>query len=380
MSAHKQNRYGNWTRIAAVLTGIAGLAVPAALDASEPVVVGVTAPLSGTFEPFGRQIETAARLAVDAVNAGGGLAGRPLEIIAVDDRCDAEDAVAAANQLVGAGADMVIGPLCFGGARDASRIFAENRIIQISPGTEAVGFSEPRGGAGTFRLAPRVGDQGRKTASFIQQRFPQGRIAIVHDDTAYPKTLAESARTVLEDAGRAVLVEVYQPARGSYEATAERLRDDAASIVYAPGSHLDLAVFARSLRTLLPDATLIGADAIANREFISLAGDAADNAYFPLPRAEAIALDDTGASFAGWPEDAPPLGRYAVATYAALQIYLEAAQAAGGTDYDEVAAILGATTFETLMGPLSFDERGDAESPHYSFFQWRGGTAGPVAD
>lgn len=378
MSAYKQNRNGNWTRITAFLAGFAALTMPGALDADEPVIVGVTAPLSGTFQPFGRQMETAARLAVETMNGNGGLAGRPVEIVAVDDRCDAESAVAAANQLVGAGADVVIGPLCFGGARDASAIFAENGIIQISPGTEAVGFSDPRGGTGTFRLAPRVGDQGREVASFIQDRFPQGRIAIVHDDTAYPKTLAETARSSLEEAGRAVSVEVYQPARASYESTVERLRDDAADIVYAPGSHLDLAVLARNLEALLPDASLVGADALANREFLSLAGDAAEETYFPLPRAEAV--EGEGAPLAGWPAGEPPPGRYAVAAYAALQIYMDAVGRAGNTDYDAIAEVVGATTFETVMGPLSFNQRGDARGPHYDFFQWRDGETEPVAE
>jgi branched-chain amino acid transport system substrate-binding protein len=64
---------------------------------------------------------------------------------------------------------------------------------------------------------------------------------------------------------------------------------------------------------------------------------------------------------------------YALYTYAAIQAWAQAVNTAGSTDYDAVVAALNDGKFETVLGELEFDDKGDVTLPGYVFYEWKNG-------
>ena len=94
---------------------------------------GLIAPLSGQYAAFGEQIKRGATQAVADINAGGGLLGQQVKLEVADDGCDPKQAVAAANQMVSRGVKFVIGHYCSGSAIPASKVFADEEVLMVTP-------------------------------------------------------------------------------------------------------------------------------------------------------------------------------------------------------------------------------------------------------
>ena len=85
------------------------------------ILIGVPGPITGDMAWFGEQMQEGLGMAVAELNATGGVLGQSVQLLFVDDYCDAEQAVAAAHKLVAARVNVVIGNICSGAAIPASR-------------------------------------------------------------------------------------------------------------------------------------------------------------------------------------------------------------------------------------------------------------------
>lgn len=361
---------------------LAILAVPGPLPgkapamAQEPLVIGVGAPLSGQFELIGEQIKTGVEAAVADINKRGGVAGRTLDVAIADDGCDAEKAVAAANQLVGAGAVFVVGHVCYSATREAGAIYAENGIIQMTPASQTAGLTETPPGAGLFRLAPRAEAQGRVAANFMMARFGGNTIAILHDGSAYGKSLADTVQATLNAAGiQEVWFDAFASGADDYRGVAARLRDNAIDAVFIGGYHEDIARIAVAARRTAPNAAIVGPDSLANSEFRAIAGDDADGVYLTRP----LRLDSKArgrALLRRLDRPATAATRYLLLGYAAVERWAKAAEAAEDVTLEGVASALRRGAAPTVIGRVGFDESGDWRTDGYAVFEW--GPDGPL--
>ncbi|MCE3250582.1 MAG: putative amino acid transporter, substrate-binding protein, partial [Geminicoccaceae bacterium] len=101
--------------------------------AGAEILIGVAGPMTGKDAWFGEQLERGAALAVADLNAAGGVLRGQVQLIAADDFCDPEQAVAAAQKLVSDGVIFVIGHFCSGASIPASAIYEAAGVLQISP-------------------------------------------------------------------------------------------------------------------------------------------------------------------------------------------------------------------------------------------------------
>jgi branched-chain amino acid transport system substrate-binding protein len=144
-------------------------------------------------------------------------------------------------------------------------------------------------------------------------------------------------------------------------------------VVYVGGYHTEAGLILRQMREQGMDTLLVSGDALVTDEFWQITGDAGQGTlmtFSPDPRKN--------------PEAAPVVERleaagrtaegYSLYTYAALQIWAQAAEAAGTTDHDAVVEALNAGTFQTVLGELSFNDVGDVTLPGYVFYEWNDGT------
>ena len=356
------------------LAVVAAALLVAAGAARAEIIIGVAGPMSGGLAVLGAQMKAGAEQAVADANATGGINGETLRVEAVDDKCDAKTGDAVANQLAGVGAKMVAGHLCLSASIAAAPVYATNSIVQISPGTTFPKFTDERAGPGTFRVAGRDDQQAQVAAELLVGQFAGKKVAFVDDKSQYGKTLADAVRKLYnETGGREVLTQQIDPGQRDYSGLASVLAAAKIDVVYFGGYWTEAGAIVRDLAAAGSAAVLIGGDALANDDFGQIAGAAADGTlmtFMPDPAGEAINADlDQRLLAAG----VAPEG-YVLYTYAAVKVWIDAAKAAGSTDFAAVSAGIASGEFDTPLGHISFDAKGDVSVPGFAVYKWKGGT------
>src|SRR5688572_2788094 len=147
------------------------------------ILIGAAGPLTGSMSWFGEQMQRGMDKKVAELNATGGVLGQQVELMIVDDYCDPEQAIAAAEKFVEAHVAAVIGHLCSGASIPAAKVYAEAGILMISPYSSNPTLTE-QGFANVFRVCGRDTLQATLVGDFLAERWGDQDIAIVHDGQA----------------------------------------------------------------------------------------------------------------------------------------------------------------------------------------------------
>ena len=164
------------------------LASSPALAAPAPLRIGIIAPLSGASADFGTSVEQGAQLAVEEINAAGGVMGRPLELVVKDDRGDPATGRAAATELVTeAKVDATIGFCNTGVALKALDVFESHRQLLIVPCAQGTAITQraKSGDSMVFRVAPVDALNAQFLVGEMVDRRRLARVAILADTTGY---------------------------------------------------------------------------------------------------------------------------------------------------------------------------------------------------
>lgn len=323
------------------------------------VLVGIAAPLSGPAVPTGEQVYVGALKAIDDLNANGGVLGQQIVTISVDDACDADQAVAAARQLVAEEVQFVIGHACSSGSIAGGPIYAESNIIMMSPASTNPLVTDA-GLQNVFRVIGRDDEQGAIAGDFLADAFAGKNIAILHDQSAYGQGLAEITKARLNALGvTEALFEIYAPDQTAYPDLMEMLVQGEIDVVYVGGYQADAGIIIREAKSRLPEIRLVSGDALASDDFPIIAGDAGIGSYFTFgPDARETDVAFTVAASFRDDEGFEP-GGYTLYSYAAVQAWAEAVEKVGTFDTGPVTQALRANTFDTVLGTLGFDDKGD---------------------
>jgi branched-chain amino acid transport system substrate-binding protein len=170
----------------------------------QPLPIGVLLSTSGSFGDLatsGRQLLDAVTLAVEEINAAGGVLGRPLRLLHEDDRSDKDHARRAAEALRRAGIPVVLGPINSSFVLETARVLCPAQIVQISGSASAPGLTR-EGGGYLFRTCPSDAFQGKLLARRAAERFT--RAAVLHASSPYGAGLADAFETSFRQAGGAI--------------------------------------------------------------------------------------------------------------------------------------------------------------------------------
>jgi branched-chain amino acid transport system substrate-binding protein len=346
---------------------------PAVSPAHAEVRIGLAAPLTGPMAWAGANAERGAAIAVADLNARGGVLGEQIELLMADDYCDGEQAVAAANKLVADGVVAVFGHQCSGAAIPASKVYADAHILMISNFATNPTLTE-QGLANVFRVVGRDDLQGRIAGDLLAERWGNERIAILHDGEAYGKGLAEETKRRLNDRGTAeAMFEAIEPGKADYWGIVQKMRAGGIEILYYGGYQAEAALIIRQAREHGYELQLVAGDGIANEDFGLIAGPASDGALMTFysspsgPEAAAFAARFTEGL-------RPPF-----TTYAAFQVWAQAAAKAGTLETKAVADALRAGEFDTVLGRIGFDAKGDVTGYEtFVWYVWKDGKYAPV--
>lgn len=355
-----------------LLAASAAALVLGAAAAKADIVVATAGPITGQYATFGEQMKKGIELAVQDINAAGGINGEKLKLEVGDDACDPKQAVAVANQLAKAGVKFVAGHFCSGSSIPASQVYAEEGMVQISPASTNPKLTE-QGLSNVFRVCGRDDQQGTIAGKYLADSYKGKNIVILHDKSAYGKGLADETQKALNAAGvKEVLYEAYTAGEKDYSALVSKLKQVGANVVYVGGYHTEAGLLARQMKDQGVSAPIVSGDALVTNEYWSITGPAGEGTMMTfgpdpreMPDAKAVVERFRKAGY-------EPEG-YTLYTYAALQIYAEAVKAAKSTDVAKVTAELHKTTYNTVIGTIGFDSKGDLTTPAYVWYRWNDG-------
>ncbi|MCP5369013.1 MAG: branched-chain amino acid ABC transporter substrate-binding protein [Hyphomicrobiales bacterium] len=357
-----------------IKTALAAAAIMAAgmTSAQADIKIATAGPMTGQYASFGEQMQRGAEMAVADINAAGGVLGQKLELEIGDDACDPKQAVAVANKMVSDGVVFMAGHFCSGSSIPASKIYTEEGIVQISPASTNPTLTD-EGGDNVFRTCGRDDQQGIVAGNYLADHFGKSKIAILHDKTAYGKGLADETKAQLNKRGiKETMYEAYTAGEKDYSALVSKMKAAGVGVIYLGGYHTEAGLIIRQAHEQGYKPQMVSGDALVTDEYWKITGPSGEGTlmtFSPDPRKNPIAAPVVKKFRDGGYE---PEG-YTLYTYGAIQAWAQAVNAAGGTDPAKVIKALHAGQFETVLGKIGFDKKGDVTAPGYVFYVWKDG-------
>jgi branched-chain amino acid transport system substrate-binding protein len=352
--------------LAAMVIVSTALGWPARAD----ILIGVAGPMTGKDAWFGEQMQRGAGTAVDDINAAGGVLGEQVQLITVDDFCNPEQAVAAARKLVSDGVIFVVGHYCSGASIPASEVYEAASVLQISPASTNPTLTD-LGRANVFRVVHRDDAVGVVGGNYLADHWADRKIAILHDGTVFGKGVADETKKNLNARGVAeAIYQAYSPGQTNYSAEIAALQAADIAVVFIGGYHTEIGLMARAAGDRGYPLQLVAGLGLTTDDFGLIAGPAAEGALFidnpdPRGRAEAGPVVERLRASGYEPEG------YTLYAYGAVQAWAQAAERSGSLEPQAMISALREYQFDTVLGPIDFDEKGDLTVQSPVLFFWR---------
>jgi branched-chain amino acid transport system substrate-binding protein len=360
-----------------VVMGSATLVIWCATGAHADITIGMATALTGPVAAVGEQARRGAEAAVAALNERGGVLGQKVKLEIADDACDPKQAVSVANQFVSRKIAVVLGHLCSGATIAASDVYAEESVLMMTALATNPALTE-RGLTSIFRACGRDDQQGAVAGAMLAKRYGGKRIALVHDKGAYGKGLADQVEATLAASGiKPALTASINAGEKDFSALVTRLKAERIDVLYFGGYHPEFGPIVRQAREQGFGGAFVAGEAMSTAEFYAITGPAGDGTLFTnAPEVKARPAAQEAArrimEMGGGPDN------FAFYHYAAIETIAAAMEAAKSEKAEAVIAALRRGAYQTTIGTVSFDAKGDLKAPEWAFYEWRGGTFAPA--
>lgn len=341
--------------------------------AENPVTLAIAGPMVGTSFSVGIQYKVGVTAAIQSL-AEGKLLGRPVILKTYDDSCSASIAETVALDMVQEPPAVVIGHSCSMATIATAPVYASHHVLQITPASTNPMVTE-MGIKTLFRMIGRDDVQGEVAAERIATLHAGKKIAVLYFRGSYSEGLAATAIAGLNRRGiQPIKIIKAVASASSYVDNIEALINAGVEVLYMVGGGLDSGVLLRQLRQLDTSIEVISSDTLVSKVFIEAAGAAGEDIPFTFPPEAAELSTSKPAVDAINKMGLEPAG-YTLLAYAATQSWIEGVRRAHSFDANLVAAALRNAPVETILGPVSFDQKGDIHTsyPAFSWYRWKDG-------
>lgn len=343
------------------------------LWAADEIIIGVAAPLTGDQAYIGTGMMQGAVMAVEDQNAKGPVFGKSkLKLMPLDDQHNPTQAVLAANKFAAnPNVVAVVGHFNSSCTKASSAIYHEARIAQVTPASTNPEIS--RQGFDTFYRVCATDDvQAPAAARFMHNRLNFKKIVVLDDKTTYGQGLADEFSKTYEALGGQILSRhgITQGEK-DFAPLLTKIKSVNPEAVYFGGVYPELALLIKQSRKLGLTVPWFGGDGIFDVTLIKIATpDLAEGTYATMlgvdPRSLPSAQDFVSRYEARYGE----IGSFSAYAYDAANVIIEAIKRAGSKDREAVLREIRATRdFPGILGPLNFDERGDALGKSVGIFK-----------
>jgi len=356
------------------------MAAPVVSAGPKPVVIGLQGPITGPWAYEGQMARQSCEIAAKLINERGGiLNGRPVEVRVVDDEGQPKTGALAATKLCGQ-RDVVASVSTYGSSvcEAAMAIYEKRKKVNIGYGVTAVRLTQKNFDY-FFRTCGRDDAQGNFFAKVADEKFHAKKVAIMHDNTAFGKGLAEDAQRGLKpliDAGKLELVyfDAITPGEKDFHVPLTKIREAHPDLWYFTGYYAEAALLVSQARDIGITCPFVGGNAAINDEFVKIAGLQVAKGCFmtnePLP--SDLPYQEASAFLKAY-RDAYgeiPSSPWPVYAADAFSIIAYAIDKAGTTDSVKLAAYLrdDVNAVAGITGPVGFTKQGDREGlPYYLY-------------
>ena len=248
------------------------------------VRVAVAGPFTGNAAAFGEMIKRGAELRAKHVNEAGGINGRQLTLIFGDDTGAEKEAISVATRFATDRRILaVVGHFNSACSLAGKPIYAENGIVELSPGSTNVSVCE--GSDWTFRNLYRDDFQGEFIAKYIKDYMKQFQaVAILFENDDYGRGLRDGFSAAAEEIGiKIVASEAYDRDNTDFKAQLTSIKAKNPDLIFISGLYSQAGLIAKQAREAGITAQLFGADGVDSPDFLKIAGAAAEGTYLTTP-------------------------------------------------------------------------------------------------
>jgi branched-chain amino acid transport system substrate-binding protein len=328
------------------------------------IVIGHYASLTGNTAHFGLDTDRAVRLAVEETNRRGGVDGRRVRLVTLDDRGDSAEAANAVTRLIDVEKVVaLLGEVASSLSLSGGRVAQRNKIPMVSPSSTNPKVTQV--GDYVFRVCFLDPFQGRVMATFAKNQLKFERIAILKDvKNDYSIGLADAFKQAfLALGGKIVAEQSYSQGDTDFSAQITAIRGGDAQALYVPGYYSEVGAIARTKERLGLKIPLLGGDGWDAPDLFKIGGDALDGSYFSnhfapdvaTPKAKKFVADFT-ARYGVEPTGLGALG------YDAAGVLFDAIHRAGKPEPAAIRDALAKTRdFAGVTGTISIDAERNAK-------------------
>ncbi|MBA5729887.1 ABC transporter substrate-binding protein [Aerococcaceae bacterium INB8] len=352
------------------LSLLTGLAVGSSLLGAGQVLAQDTVKIGGNFEltgdaaAYGTPMSEAAKLAVKEVNENGGVLGGKVEYVEYDNTSDLTEAASVAQRLASEDVVGIVGPATTGDSNAQIPVIQEAAVPAILPAATGNGMTLDDNGdvyEYLFRVAFEDAFQGRAAAKYVTETLGAQTAALFVDQSTDYATGLEQAFTEEFEAlgGQVVTTESFQSGDTDFTASLTSLLSQEFDVLYVPGYYTEVGLLIKQARELGITQPIVGGDGLGNQTLVDLAGASNVNDVYYTAHYSPLSDDEDLQDFLTKFEEeyGKQADQFAVLSYDATMLLLDALERAGSADRQAVTDALAATeTFKGLTGTFSIDE------------------------
>ncbi|MCX6372006.1 MAG: ABC transporter substrate-binding protein [Actinobacteria bacterium] len=334
--------------------------------ASTPFKVGVAGPMTGDYATYGKSHKEGAEIALEELNAAGGVNGGQVSLEIGDDLGDPKQAVLVAQKYIDDAELIVVDGHQFSGATIAAGAKYETAgLPMISPSATNPDITDL--GAFIWRICMTDAVQGEGLANYSVMTLNKQKIAIMYDNSDYGRGLADAYEAAVKAASGAIVgKEQYATGDTDFKAQLTKLKGAGPDLLFLSGYYPEGSKIAQQARELGMDVQMLGSDGYASDELPKLGGAAVEgmlvSTFFDYTKEDPAVkkfVDAYKAKYGGANPD-----WFAANSYDVVMLAAQAAKNAGKNERTAINDALGSIgTYQGISGPVTFDANGDVIKP-----------------
>jgi branched-chain amino acid transport system substrate-binding protein len=349
--------------------------------AADPVKIGLIEPLTGSVAYNGKSVVEGAKLAVEEINAAGGVLGRKIELDIEDGQCAPANSVDATEKLVQKDkVALLVGAFCSSATAAVMPVALKDKIPLLTAVSSKADLTE-QGNPMFFRVAETDALMAKAFAKILAEKLKLTNVAYIGVNDDWGRGGVEEFSHDLSALGvKTAMVDYFDHGATDFFTLLTKLRAAKPDGVFIAAETQDGSILLKQLRQMGLDAKVFGVGSWATADFMKLAGDAANGVYAAVPYVSSLA-EPRNQKFVQAYKAAYKVepGKYGAAGYNTLHIAAAAIGRAGSVDPEAIRKALFETRFEAPNGLYQFNSKGQAYGFEALLVQLQGGESKVIA-
>lgn len=351
------------TELKRLSIGVLGLLlVGAGAQAQETIKIGLIQPLTGSVAYNGTTDVNGSKLALDEINAKGGVLGKKLELIIEDGQCRPANSVNAAEKLVQRDKVVAIsGAFCSSSTLAVMPVAANYKLPLVTGVSSSAELTE-KGNPWFFRATETDALLAKSFSKILYDQLKLRKVAYIGVNDDFGRGgVAEFEKQMTALGATTVMKEYFEHGTSDFYTLLTKLRASGADGVFVAAETQDGSTLVKQKAELGLTTKVFGVGSWATADFIKLTGDASEGIYAAVPYASTMATPKNKefvTAYTARYNEAP--GKYAAAGYNVIHIIADAISRANSTEPEKLREALSKTSYEGPNGHFEFDTKGQA--------------------